>query len=83
MPSTDPEVNSYRTAKQGLVARWMDRRSDSERRLRGLGRHGARAPKTKARLIGELLHTFLYDRQTYFQRAVGDRAWGEHDITRS
>jgi hypothetical protein len=28
------------------------------------------------------LHTFLYDRQTYFERAVGDRAWGEHDITR-
>ncbi len=37
----------------------------------------ARAPKTKARLSVELLHTFLYDRQTYFQRAVGDRAWGE------
>ncbi len=51
MSRTDPEVNSYGTAKQGLV-RWMDRRSrgdcaDSD------------TPNPKAKLIGELLHTFL------------------------
>ena len=50
MPRTDP-VNSYRTAKLGLV-RWMDRR------IRGDCADSDTA-KPKAKLIGELLHTFL------------------------
>ena len=51
MPRTDPEVNSYRTAKLGLV-RWMDRR------IRGDCADSDTA-KPKAKLIRELLHTFL------------------------
>ena len=74
MPSIDPEVNSRKTAKQNLV-RWMDRRIRDDR--------DADTAKTKAKLICELLHTYLYDHQTYFdKRKVGDRAWGGHDITR-
>ena len=74
MPRTDPEVNSYRTAKLGLV-RWMDRR------IRGDCADSDTA-KPKAKLIGELLHTYLYDHQTYLERNVGDQAWGGHDIRR-
>jgi hypothetical protein len=74
MPSIDPEVNSRKTAKQNLV-RWMDRRIRDD--------CDADTAKTKAKLICELLHTYLYDHQTYFdKRKVGDRAWGGHDITR-
>ena len=51
MPSTDPEVNSRKTAKQGLV-RWMDRR------IRG--DCDADTAKTKAKLIGELFGKHLY-----------------------
>ena len=47
MPSIDPEVNLRRTAKQGLV-RWM------ERRIRD--NCDADTARTKAKLIGELLH---------------------------
>ena len=67
MPSIDPEVNSRKTAKQNLV-RWMDRRIRDD--------CDADTAKTKAKLIGELLHTYLYDHQTYLERNVGDRAWG-------
>ncbi len=49
----------------------MERRN--ERRLRGLGQDSDTA-KTKAKLSGELLSTSLYDRRTYFERAVGERA---------
>ena len=74
MPSIDPEVNLRRTAKQGLV-RWM------ERRIRD--NCDADTARTKAKLIGELLHTFLYDHQIYFdKREVGHPAWGGNDITR-
>ena len=65
MPSIDPEVNSRKTAKQNLV-RWMDRRIRDD--------CDADTAKTKAKLICELLHTYLYDHQTYFdKRKVGDR----------
>ena len=78
MPSIDPEVNSRKTAKQtakqGLV-RWMDRRIRDN--------CDADTARTKAKLIGELLHTFLYDHQIYFdKREVGHPAWGGNDITR-
>ena len=73
MPSIDPEVNSRKTAKQNWVS-WMDRRIRDD--------CDADTAKTKAKLIGELLHTYLYDHQTYLERNVGDRAWGGHDITR-
>ncbi len=74
MPSIDPEVNSRNTAKQGLV-RWMDRRIRDD--------CDADMARTKAKLIGELLHTFLYDHQIYFdKRKVGDPAWGGNEITR-
>ena len=77
MPSIDPEVNSRKTAKQGLV-RWMDRRIS---RIRD--DCDADTARTKAKLIGELLHTFLYDHQIYFdKREVGHPAWGGNDITR-
>ena len=65
MPSIDPEVNSRKTAKQtakqGLV-RWMDRRIRDN--------CDADTARTKAKLIGELLHTFLYDHQIYFDKAI-------------
>lgn len=74
MPSIDPEVNLRRSAKQSLV-RWMDRRFRDD--------CDADTARTKAKLIGELLHTFLYDHQIYFdKRKVGDPAWGGNDITR-
>jgi hypothetical protein len=52
-----------------------------DRRIRG--DCDADTAKTNAKLIGELLHTFLYGHQIYFdKRKVGHPAWGGNDITR-